>query len=296
MHKAILIIIICICALTSYSQDYTTNDTISLKEVVCKDLPKHKYSVATVIHKVDSLSKEAHDNGNLADLLRSTMPIYINKRADSFSTISIRGTSANHTAILVNGINLNSLTLGHSNLANIDMFIFDNVEVLLGSSGALYGSDAIGGTINLNLDSKFTNGTKAEIRSDYSSLNNIFQGIKIYTGNKQFESKTKIYYTNNENRFKFTNHALHIISENSISHAREYTNNARKENYGVLQHFFYKPSLVNTFDIMLWYQNNWNQIQPSMGDNSNKSSYKKGHDQFIRILAGYNRLGESVSS
>lgn len=294
MLKTIFILLISICALTSsYSQDYFTNDTISLKEVVCKDVPRHKYGVGTIIHKIDSLSKESHDNGNLSDLLSSTMPIFINKRSDGFSTISIRGTSANHTAILVNGMNLNSLTLGHSNLANIDMFIYDDVEVQLGSAGAIYGSDAIGGTINLKLDTKFTNGTKAIIKSDYSSLNNIFEGIKIFTGNKYFESKTRIYYMNNENRFKFTNLGRPIITATSISYPREYTNNARKENYGILQQFFYKPSLVNTFSVMASYHNNWNQIQPSMGDNSNKYSYEKSKNEFIRIITNYERLGDS---
>lgn len=287
--KTLITIILIFSILSSYSQDFHTNDTITLKEVVIKDAKRHKYEVGTIIHSIDSLSKSNYDNGNLADILSNSMPIYIKKKSDGFSTITLRGTSANHTAILVNGINLNSLTLGHSNLANIDMFLFDNVDVQLGSSGAIYGTDAIGGTINLKLDDKFTKGQKVQIKSDYSSLNNKFVGLKYFVGNNKFESKTRIYYVNNENKFEFTN--LQRYNFDTKEYAKEFTKNSLKENYGILQQLFYKPSMGNTFNILAWYQKNWNEIQPSMGNNSNKGTYEKSQDEYIRILSGYEKLG-----
>ena len=280
-----------ICSLYVSSQNYKTSDTITLKEVKIKGVKRHKYGVGTIIHNIDSLSKETYSNGNLADLLSNTMPIYIRKQSDSFSTITLRGTSANHTAILVNGINLNSLTLGHSNLGNIDMFLFDYADIQLGSSGAIYGTDAIGGTINLKLDNSLTNGQKLFAKTSHSSLNNHFYGVKYFTGNKKFDSKTRVFYVKNENRFKFKNLANYNFSKKQ--YPTEYTNNSRKENYGILQQFLYKPSLKNTFNVLAWYQRNWDQIQPSMGNNSNDGTYEKSFDEYIRLLSGYERLGSN---
>ncbi|MCT4599772.1 MAG: TonB-dependent receptor [Marinifilaceae bacterium] len=274
---------------TCIGQNYT--DTIRLKEVIIKGTKTHKFGVGTFIHKIDSLSKMNFDSGNLADLLSSSMPIYIKKKSDGFSTISLRGTSANHTAILINGINVNSLTLGHSNLGNIDLFMFDKVNLQLGSAGALYGSDAIGGTINLNLNKNMTNGHKLYIKEEYSSLENQFIGLKYFVGNKKIESKTRIYYTNNRNRFKFKN--LQRFDFKLKKYPTEYTNNSRKENYGIIQQLIFKPNLKNKFDVMTWFQRNWYQVQPSMGNNSNSGTYEKSKDEFIRILGGYQRIDNS---
>jgi len=232
-----------------------------------------------------------YSNGNLADMITGTLPVYIRKRSDAFSSITLRGTSANHTAILVNGINLNSLTLGHSNLGNVDMFLFDGVDIQLGSAGAIYGSDAIGGTINLKLDNKFTKGTKIDLRTEYSSLQNNFNGIKIFHGNNKFESKTRIYYVNNKNEFEFKD-----IQTKDIEHKKnliKHTKNSRKENYGFLQQFIYRPSIGNSFNTVIWYQKNWYQVQPLMSENDNEGTYKKSLDEYIRVFSGYERLSEN---
>jgi len=171
------------------------------------------------------------------------------------------------------------------------MFLFDNADIQLGSAGAIYGTDAIGGTINLKLDNNFTHGNRLFVKTDYSSMNNLFTGMKYFVGNNKFESKTRVYYVNNENRFKFKN--LQKYNFSTKKYPTEYTNNSRKENYGILQQFFYKPSIGNTFNVLAWYQKNWNQIQPAMGNNSNEGTYEKSLDEYIRILSGYERLGTS---
>ncbi len=64
--------------------------------------------------------------------------------------LSIRGTTFEETLILVNGLRLNDVQTGHNNL---DVpFPFESVqriEVLKGAGSTLYGSDAMGGAVNL---------------------------------------------------------------------------------------------------------------------------------------------------
>jgi iron complex outermembrane receptor protein len=291
MLKYIYIVIFCFLSITSIAQDYISNDTINLNQIEVQEVRRHKYGVGTIIYKIDSLAIEKFNNGNLADILKGSIPVYIRKKSDGFSSISLRGTAAGHTAILVEGINLNSLSLGSSNLGTVDMFLFDAVDLQLGSAGSIYGSDAIGGTVNLKLNKNFTRGTKVIIKKDYSSLKNNFNGIKIFHGNDKFESKTRLFYVNNKNEFKFKN--LQSYDYEKKKYYSEYTNNSRKENYGLLQQFIYRPSLENSFSSIIWYQKNWYQIQPLMSDNRNKETYKKSLNEFIRILTEYTRLGES---
>ena len=65
------------------------------------------------------------------------------------SNIYIRGASAGHTLLLVDGMRVGSATLGASNIAAIPLTQIERIEVLKGSASSLYGSDAIGGVIQV---------------------------------------------------------------------------------------------------------------------------------------------------
>jgi vitamin B12 transporter len=62
-----------------------------------------------------------------------------------------RGTNANHTLVLIDGIQANdpSTTDGRTDFGGIDIADVDRIEVLYGSQGTLYGSDAIGAVIDI---------------------------------------------------------------------------------------------------------------------------------------------------
>ena len=61
------------------------------------------------------------------------------------------GTNANQTLVLIDGIQVNdpSTTDGRTDFGGIDIADVDRIEVLYGSQGTLYGSDAIGAVINV---------------------------------------------------------------------------------------------------------------------------------------------------
>lgn len=63
--------------------------------------------------------------------------------------IFIRGTSSAQTLVLVDGQRMGSATSGDSNLQFLNIAQIERVEVLRGSRSAIYGSDAIGGVIQI---------------------------------------------------------------------------------------------------------------------------------------------------
>ena len=68
----------------------------------------------------------------------------------SATQIRIRGAEANHTLVLIDGFNANDPAIGSEfNFADLTTFDVDQIEVVRGSQTALYGSDTIGGVINL---------------------------------------------------------------------------------------------------------------------------------------------------
>ena len=65
------------------------------------------------------------------------------------SSIFLRGTNSNHTLVLRDGVRLNTATTGAPSLSFIDTTDIKQIEVLKGPASVLYGTDAIGGVVQL---------------------------------------------------------------------------------------------------------------------------------------------------
>ncbi len=65
------------------------------------------------------------------------------------TSVFTRGTNAGHTLLLVDGMPLGSATLGQPSLHNLPLAQIERIEILRGPASSLYGSDAIGGVIQV---------------------------------------------------------------------------------------------------------------------------------------------------
>jgi vitamin B12 transporter len=65
------------------------------------------------------------------------------------SGLFVRGTETRHVLLLVDGVRYGSSTAGSASLDNIPLGIIDRIEVLKGPASALYGSDAVGGVVQV---------------------------------------------------------------------------------------------------------------------------------------------------
>jgi vitamin B12 transporter len=65
-------------------------------------------------------------------------------------TISLRGTSASQTLVMLNGIKLNSSQNSIADLSKIPIDLINNIEVLRGGNSTAFGGNAVGGIINIS--------------------------------------------------------------------------------------------------------------------------------------------------
>jgi vitamin B12 transporter len=65
------------------------------------------------------------------------------------TSVFLRGTDSNHVLVLVDGLRINPGTIGSAAIQNIPPDQVERVEIVKGPRSALYGSDAIGGVINV---------------------------------------------------------------------------------------------------------------------------------------------------
>jgi len=260
------------------------SDTIQIEEVVTYG-ELRKYQSGAKIETITTDQINLANEGGIENVLKRFSPIYIKSNAGGLSTIRFRGTSPDHTSINFGGINVNSLTLGHSNLSNIPSFLFDGISLQYGSSSAVNGSGAIGGAIYLGLSNNWTNGLKVSAKTTIGSFGEYLGGAKVFVGNGKWESVTRLYYYEKENDFPFNNTYTGDVENPGA--VRDIQKGASIKNMGLLQEANYKFSEKEFFKSSFWVENSWHQIQPNMQSNYHYNGTQEIDNDNIRIWTEY---------
>lgn len=94
---------------------------------------------------------ENHPQADVADLLRWDAGIDIGRNGGigQSTSVFIRGADSNHTLVMIDGVRINPGTIGSAAIQNISPDVIQRIEVVKGPRSTLYGSDAIGGVINI---------------------------------------------------------------------------------------------------------------------------------------------------
>ena len=87
----------------------------------------------------------------VADLLKAVPGLSVSKSGapGNLTQIRIRGAEANHTLVMIDGVEVSNPATGEFDFAALSAMDIYKIEVLRGEQSALYGSDAIGGVINI---------------------------------------------------------------------------------------------------------------------------------------------------
>ena len=109
--------------------------------------------VASSVSVITAADIEARQQRSLPDVLRNVPGVNIVQTggAGGQTSLFLRGSNASHTKVLVDGMDIGDPATP-SGAADISKFLSGDiarVEVLRGPQGALYGSDAIGGVVNI---------------------------------------------------------------------------------------------------------------------------------------------------
>lgn len=168
-----------------------------------------------LFHPVNTISAEEVDRNstNLSELLRFQSQVYIKENGrGAVSSPAFRGTSAQQTAFVWNGININSNFLGQGDINNIPLFGYDQIGIKAGGGSVVYGSGAIGGSIHLNNILDFNKGFHGSVFSEVASFNTFNNFVKGSYSNERFSFKASGNYSVSQNDYEVSD--LNYINRN----------------------------------------------------------------------------------
>lgn len=186
----------------------STNISKELDEVVISG-SKFEEKKKNIVQKIDIINYKTivrNHAQNMGDLLASTGNVFVQKSQQGGSSPVIRGFEASRVLLIVDGVRMNNLIYrsGHlQNIITVDQNMLERVEILNGPASTLYGSDALGGAIQMISKKPVLNTTanKLLIQSNaftrYSTANkeNTLHG-DINMGGKKLASLTSITFSN----------------------------------------------------------------------------------------------------
>lgn len=159
-----------------------------LSEVVVTGTGTHSYLKDSPIHTQVFTQKEIINSGStsLEDILRNMNSSITYSESHG---IVASGFSGRNILILVDGNKLNGDTSGQTDIERLDMSKIKRIEVVRGSASALYGSEAMGGVINI-ITQNPTDDISVTTTNKISRKGQFFSSSVVEIKNKKFTSQT----------------------------------------------------------------------------------------------------------
>ena len=137
---------------TTTAQENNTDNAVSDQIVVTAT--RQEIPLADAIVPVTVIGREQIELSlatDLAELLRFEAGLDIGRNGGpgQVTSIFMRGTESNHTLVLVDGVRVNPGTIGGAAIQNIAPEVIERIEIVKGTRSSLFGTDAIGGVINI---------------------------------------------------------------------------------------------------------------------------------------------------
>ena len=265
------------------SLSFGHQDTLDLGMVEVYSMSLDKYSFGQTVQSLSAKDMESFQGQSLGDYLQQRTGLFLRQHGSGMlSSLTMRGTSAGHNAVYWNGLPINSPSLGQSDFSILPIVGFDKVTLQFGGSGALYGTDAIGGTVHLSSNLRFGQGNQLKVSVVNGSFGRWNQQIQYSRSNKKFSSRSSIYKAITRNDFKFQN----ISKPGSPIENQQ---NASIAQWGAMQDFAWSINDRNMVNSSLWVNLTDREIQPLMGSNT-KDSQK---DVNLRWVIDYYHFGNN---
>ena len=144
----ILAAILCALAPLAHAETEASLDEVVVTATRIEQPLKQTLSSTTVISQEDIKNSQATD---VPTILRSVAGVEISQNGGigKTSSLYLRGSNDTQVLVLLDGVRISSATAGTTSIENIMLDQIERIEVVRGNVSSLYGSEAIGGVVQI---------------------------------------------------------------------------------------------------------------------------------------------------
>lgn len=180
------------------------DSSIQLRTVQINSIRNENNSTGLKQEKTDSLIKMISIDKSMGTVLSEQSPALVkNYGPGALSSVSMRGGSAYHTAVLWKGFSLANPMNGVMDFNLLPTFLFEDISIQYGGATAIWGSGAVSGVIHLNDNNTFINRNSLKVGSRYSNASGWANFIDGKFSIKNFSSSIKLFLTDEKNAYPF---------------------------------------------------------------------------------------------
>ncbi|MDW3194159.1 MAG: TonB-dependent receptor [Cytophagales bacterium] len=226
---------------------------IWLNEILVEEVTYPDQGLGYQTHRLTSKELRTNEGVSFTELLSRQAPGSIRTYgASGLATANFRGTGSSHTAVLWNGISLESPSNGTTDLSQITSGLLDNVAIQFGGSAGTFGSGAIGGTLHLNNQPNLDSGYQITASLLAGSFGRQYQHYKAEYATKNHFWSFSWFDEHADNDFIFNNTARRGAPEEKWEHAAI-------DRQGFLASYIYRPR-SSQLKLLWWHQDNHLEI------------------------------------
>lgn len=161
------------------------NSILKQVEVVSNFVPQGEDAVVQKVQVIDRERIDKQGAVNLRDLLSNDLNIRLSQDNFLGSAMSMQGVGGENVKIMIDGVPVIGRLNGNIDLSQINLNTIERVEIIQGPASVTYGTNALGGIINLITKKKTKPGYEASINTYYETVGNYnADGSFAYSKNK----------------------------------------------------------------------------------------------------------------
>jgi iron complex outermembrane receptor protein len=216
----------------------------------------------------DSLALRQFPGASLSELLSQHSAAYVRSYGlGSLATVSIRGASADQSTVLWNGLPVSSPALGLNDFALLPVFLIDQARLVAGGQSALWGSGAVGGSLQLE-NTAPPPGSHFRIGGSLGSFGWQQQHLQYSFGQEKIKAVTRVLRQAAENNFLYP-----------LGQEIRRQEHAATRQWNVLQEVYFQPADRHQLVARIWGQTNLRAIPPTTVQ-TRSGAYQE--DRFLR--------------
>jgi iron complex outermembrane receptor protein len=247
--------------------------------------------------KLDTVALRENISTSMADVLTQNTVIFIKSYGRAtLSTASFRGTAPSHTQVTWNGMKLNSPMLGMVDFSLIPSYFIDDASLYHGASSVSITGGGLGGAIAMNTKPVVDEGLTLQYIQGAGSFDTYDSFLRLNYKNRNFQSSTRIVYTDSDNDFKYVNYDKkeYIKDENDnitgFKYPVERNKNGDYRDFHALQEFYFTANGGARFGLSTWYVKSKRGVPVlNLDYRSENSSRSQQDEQTLRTVLSWDK-------